>query len=529
MDPEKHNVIEELDRITASEDFRNKPVMRKLLKYLVTESVEGRVDQIKGYSIGLDVFGQGSNFDPNRSALVRNNAVRLRALLKTYYLGEGKTNPLVIEIPKGKYVPQFRINKPEAENVPAIGKTTDRAARESGQDRPPGIAVLPFVNLTNDNNLDHLASGFSRDLADALTKFDLRVIGIGARIDYDKAGYANACASKGIEYLIDGDIAAFGAQVKINFRLINVADNSQLWGDSVRFNIEKDDLFDIQERITGRVAGITGGEYGHLNHYRYQVMLVSRPQSLTEQDLLLKHYHHVTVLTDESIAEFHRQVLEALDRDPDSALLNALAAGIYHNIWAFSGTDDDDALQEFARLSEKAYNLNPNHQDVLSTLAQKCLMFDEKDRFLGLFEQSKEWMAHSPLRMGSWAMSMCLFGEWERGKALLDHVFENNLYVPLWLYGVSCLYYFKIRDHEAALVEANKFQIPGLFWGPAYRAALLGHLGRLSEARKEFEALLECRPDFMEHGRLLMGRYIREPGLLDHVFDGFAKIGKTIA
>ncbi len=51
--PAKHDVIQELDRITGSEDFRSKPVMRKLLEYLVTESVEGRSDLIKGYSIAL--------------------------------------------------------------------------------------------------------------------------------------------------------------------------------------------------------------------------------------------------------------------------------------------------------------------------------------------------------------------------------------------------------------------------------------------------------------------------------------------
>ena len=46
MAPQKHIVIEELDRITASEDFRRKPVMKKLLAYLVTESIEGRSGQI---------------------------------------------------------------------------------------------------------------------------------------------------------------------------------------------------------------------------------------------------------------------------------------------------------------------------------------------------------------------------------------------------------------------------------------------------------------------------------------------------
>jgi len=125
-------------------------------------------------------------------------------------------------------------------------------------------------------------------------------------------------------------------------------------------------------------------------------------------------------------------------------------------------------------------------------------------------------------------MYMCYFGEWERGKKLLDQVIENNVYVPLWLYSVTSLYYYRLHDYEAALVEANKNRIPKLFWGPAFRVSTLGQLGRLAEAEKEFEAVLEFRPDFVEKGRHLMGCFIKETSLLEHFFEGFAKIGVKI-
>lgn len=520
MDPEKHNVIEELDRITASEDFRSKPVMKKLLEYLVTESVEGRSEQIKGYSIGLDVFGQGSGFDPNRSALVRNNAVRLRALLKTYYLGEGSKNPLHIEIPKGKYAPRFRVSRAEANNAPGVEDAPVEVSRHAGDTLPPAIGVLPFSNETSDSTFEYLASGFSRELTDALTKFNFRVINL------DQSTTPEA---KGVDFVIDGEVAAFGSNVKINFRLVNVTDRSQLWADSVKFNTEDDDLFEVQENITGRVASLIGGEYGHVNQHRYQVMLASRPQSLTEQDILLKHYHYVTILSEESLPGHFQEVLQAYERHPESALLAALASGVYNNAWTFSGTDDDELLQEFARLAEKAYALNPNHQEVVTTLAGKCFHFDERERLFALFERSREWTANSPMRLGVWAMYISLSGEWERGKALMDQVFDRNSNFPLWLHGITCAYFLRHRDYEPALAEANKYQIPGLFWGPAYRASILAHLGRLEEAQREFDTLLECRPDFQECGRLLMGRFIKEPDMLDHVFEGFEKIGEKLA
>ena len=103
MDPDASDILEQVRRMCASEELRNKPLLRKLLTYLVTEYLEGRSDHIKGYSIAVDVFGQGTDFDADRNPLVRNNAVRLRALLRAYYLEEGKDDRIRIRVPKTEW------------------------------------------------------------------------------------------------------------------------------------------------------------------------------------------------------------------------------------------------------------------------------------------------------------------------------------------------------------------------------------------------------------------------------------------
>ncbi|MGI9263932.1 MAG: hypothetical protein ACR2QU_03315, partial [Gammaproteobacteria bacterium] len=390
MELDRKPILDQLDRISSSEEFRRKPVMRKLLAYLVTECIEGRSDQIKGYCIGVDVFGQQSSTDPGKGALVRNNAVRLRGLLKTYYLGDGEADPIVIDVPKGRYVPRFTRNDSLRNKKNLAG--SPREADDCGR---PSIAVLPFRNLSDDPSLDFLTIGFSKALSDELTKFeDLRVIGLGQLTDRD--GSADKTRLEAVAFLIEGEIQTAGTLIKISFRLINATDGANLWGDSFTFDIEKDNVFEVQGRITDRIASIVGGEYGQINQFRYQIILNSRPQSLTEQFILLKHYHNVTLLTEESMAEFHQDLHEALEKDQDSAVLNAIAGGFYGSIWATTGPGADEALQELARLTEKAYALNPNHQLILQKLGFKCFVFDERDRFFRLFEDSKEWLANSP-------------------------------------------------------------------------------------------------------------------------------------
>ncbi len=66
--------------------------------------------------IAVEVFGRRPDHDPSRDSIVRTEAGRLRARLAEYYLGEGKDDEIVIELPKGGYTPAFhrRETKPES-------------------------------------------------------------------------------------------------------------------------------------------------------------------------------------------------------------------------------------------------------------------------------------------------------------------------------------------------------------------------------------------------------------------------------
>lgn len=520
--PDSASIQEQLERICASREFRNKSVMKRLLTYLVTEYAEGRADLIKAYSIAVNALNRSADFDPDRDALVRVNAGRLRTLLRTYYLDEGKQDPVHIDIPKGGYVPYIR--RHDENGGPAPGTTSNA--------RRPCVAVLPFRNLAGNEDLDYMAVGLAQELSDALTKFDdFRIIGMGKRLEDDDATLpdADSIGDKGIRFLLDGDVQASQGEARIGVRLIDTSDGSSLWGNRFQFSIEKDELFEIQEAITKQVARNIGGEYGKINQRRFHALLQSKPRSLSEQDVLLKYYHHNTVLTQESADAFRESVFTALEREPDSCLLNAFAGDIYGSIYSLDFPGADEAREKFAHYIEKAYSINPNHQLVRSSLAYKCLIFDERERFFRLLDEGEGWTAPSPLRLGGFAVCTCLFGEWERGKKLLDRVFDNNLHFPGWLHAMVALYHYRRSEYENALKAANKCQIPGLHWGYIHRTVALSQLGRLEEARSEFQALLESRPNFVGRGRYLIGILIREASLLEHILDGFRRIGVEVS
>jgi hypothetical protein len=103
-----HETVEkQLEKILNSAEFDASERNRQFLRHIVEETLAGRADRIKAYTIATVVFGRGSGFDPQLDSIVRIEAGRLRRSLERYYLTAGSNDRLRIAIPKGTYVPTF--------------------------------------------------------------------------------------------------------------------------------------------------------------------------------------------------------------------------------------------------------------------------------------------------------------------------------------------------------------------------------------------------------------------------------------
>ena len=105
-------VRRQLDRILESPGFARNARLTRFLRFVVEGSLEGRDQELKESILAVRIFGRPPGYDPKRDAVVRTEAGRLRARLGEYYLVQGKHDELVIELPKGGYVPVFRPRAP---------------------------------------------------------------------------------------------------------------------------------------------------------------------------------------------------------------------------------------------------------------------------------------------------------------------------------------------------------------------------------------------------------------------------------
>src|SRR5271154_944470 len=112
VDQEAGAVRRQLESILASSAFAKKDRLSRFLRFVVERKLAGRADELKETVIGFEVFERPADYNPKQDAIVRTEAGRLRARLAEYYSGEGKSDALVIELPKGGYVTVFRKTDP---------------------------------------------------------------------------------------------------------------------------------------------------------------------------------------------------------------------------------------------------------------------------------------------------------------------------------------------------------------------------------------------------------------------------------
>ncbi|MGA3186508.1 MAG: hypothetical protein ABSF22_05295, partial [Bryobacteraceae bacterium] len=257
--PSAQQVREQLARILGTPHFAEYPRSVALLSHVVEETLAERGGDIKESTLGVEVFGREPGYDCKADSVVRTQARRVREKLGQYYSAEGRADPVLIEIPKGGYVPKFRL-APEMPQAAQDGEAPWRSAgrnskiawtagallaiavggvaigmRKQAETAPrfSTLAVLPFVDLDAEHRFDALAYGMAEDVERDLSRVDalrLHAGPPGANRE-NRSDYRTLSRRLAVDALLDGQIATEGNRGEIRVSLIRTADNSILWTD----------------------------------------------------------------------------------------------------------------------------------------------------------------------------------------------------------------------------------------------------------------------------------------------------------
>jgi len=136
--PAPDDIQKQLNKLIHSKSFRHASALQRLLQYLIFKALEDPFADIKEYTIGMEVFDRGPDYDPQSDTIVRVQIHRLRLKVKEYYEGEGIADPILVDIPKGHYIPTF-----EFRNGAVKANPTDSIAPENKEQTLPTVAAAP--------------------------------------------------------------------------------------------------------------------------------------------------------------------------------------------------------------------------------------------------------------------------------------------------------------------------------------------------------------------------------------------------
>jgi adenylate cyclase len=218
----------------------------------------------------------------------------------------------------------------------------------------------------------------------------------------------------------------------------------------------------------------------------------------------------------------------AVTNDPNSGLANAMLAVMHGNRYMLGIENADPALIKTNELLETAIRLEPNCLTVRVINTHRYFLNNDKSRFLQEVEKCLSKSPRVSHRLGALGFYLCLFGEWDRGKAILDKVMQSGIRFPLYYYGATTLFYYRKMKYEKALTEALNYDIPPLFWGSLLRVSVMGQLNMVSETKSNIEQLLALKPDFENNARYLISICVKEEDLVEHILGGLQKAGLQV-
>ena len=238
----------ELERILSSGIFATAGRMKRFLRFVVKETLEGRGDELNESQLGAEVYDRNERFDPRVDSIVRVDAGRLRFKLREFYVSEGGSSSIRIDIPKGSYKPSFK----KLKDLDAW-RTTQRFTKEQAAMKT--LAVLPFADLSPHGDDGHFGDGISEELMFALSRVpNLRVVSQtsafafkGERTDVREIG-----RRLGVKSIVEGSVRRSKQKLRIMVRLADVATGLQIWSEV--YTLELRDIFSAQEEISRAVT-----------------------------------------------------------------------------------------------------------------------------------------------------------------------------------------------------------------------------------------------------------------------------------
>ena len=549
MKPNSDQIRHQLNSILESPAFKASDLLRKFLVYVVEQSLAGNNQNIKAYNIAVDAFGRDSGFDPQLDSIVRITASKLRKELVNYYNNRVGNNQVMIEIPKGKYIPLFSfITKNETNLIEPPKSDTNKktikvyrfaialllliiitilaikfSPQADYQDERPAIVLYEFQNLTADINNSKWAAGFSEEIAVLCSRFsEIDIIGpINKPIDksiedkLDKPG--------GNIFELEGSVISLDSILKVNVRLLDYKTNKILWAKTIQKDIGPENLMDIGYEISNNIAVKISGIYGVAQSEVLNNSNSSRPTKLSSHLSVLKYFQYLRSFDYGDYLIVKDELEKVIVEDPNYALAWSALSSLYLDGYMYYNEDSVESFTNAHKYLSRALEIEPDNVFVQSHRSYYSYLSRNLVDFYDAIEKEKG-LNPSNIMIGEVGVFLVLIGDSEKGLKLIKEAQNLSIVYPGYFNLGSAIHYYRVGEFEQALTEVEKANMPGFFMDPLFHAITLINLGETEKAKSAKEEVLGLIPNFTENGSAILKRILYLEQDINSIMGDFNRI-----
>lgn len=485
-------ILAQLSRLLSSSQLSGSNVLSEFLNFIVRETLEGRGDELKEYTIGVHALKKESDFNPQLDSIVRIHAGRLRRALKEYYYEEGSNDRLMIIIPKGSYVPSFEVRE-----VALIGQTERLIAQEIAVPSSVGlkedleekhtgkaltshhkssISVLPFKKIGHGEVLEYFAQSIGEYLSTELTLFEnLKVISyysggnISQFADIRKTGIA-----LGADYILTGSVHLLEGEIRLFVQLNVVATGDQLWAHTFEHKDFNEKFGEFQAEVVDKILADVAGMNGVI--VRYEIEKKSgTPRGSNGEPLIFWYRQYAHKFDKPTITKAKKHYEEVIKREPDNAFALAYLSEICSGEILLLQPADTKRTDLAASYAQLAIDIDPYCQQGYLALAIHFLLSKKNEECVHTLEQGLEVNPKSVDFRGAMGAMLIYAGDFENGVKILDKVVKLNSHLPWWQILSYSFYSYHRKFYADAIFWADRVNI-NVAWIPLIKAAAYAQL-----------------------------------------------------
>ena len=521
--PSPHEIRAAVDRMTVSDTFSRSPQLGAFLRFVVEAVLSGKSDRIKAYTIGVEVLRRDVKFDPQMDPIVRVEGTRLRRTIERYYAGPGVDEPVIIDLPRGGYVPVFRRRETSiaaAEPEPPIAS----AEQPAPAGLPPGngmptLRVAPFVVFGSPDTRAVWAEALGGKLGEAFALFETINVTSGAvPAARPSAPIAVVPAVPGArsDYRLDGTVEYRGDQtIDIRFKLIDEADATVIWSRAFERLSCLEGRDAVEESILLELATTVVQPFGVVwSHERAKQFATQagdpRCRALIEAGELFRSF-------DPAEHESARASLEHLTAaDPGFASGFSYLATVYcreHQFGFGVWPGDPPALDRALIAARQGIELKPQGSRAHHVLFIVLFARGEIEEALAAAERAIALNRYDMIILTEYGGRMIFCGEVDKGMDILQRAGAHGIIRPSWHHFYLFLGHYLKGDRAGARYHAELLTADNYVFTHMARALIAAADGDKDAAQQAWQRIIALAPAWQDDARAELARFFPYPAI----------------